>query len=385
MSNRDVTDVLIRTLHAQADSVAVTPAGAAERTFWDRRPTRSVTVRRPALAAAAAALVVVLAVGALFLTRGDRAPTPAPPAVPTRTVTPSAVPSSVADATAHLIGNGAVVGDQLWFVFGDRLVRMTEDGRRVGSQQLPEGTDAELLCCVQDAGDVVVVPTSTGYSFRDVTTGRELTSSTSTAPGPSAVVGDGVWTRSDVDQLALVSPDTGRRLRTVPAGGAADVLAADERRLYVASQDASTVSGLDPESGAPDWSRRLGSPPRALAVDGTLLYVADAEGGLAVLDAETGAVRQRWRVPAASQGPRPRLAVARDAVWWSPDAGTVVRLRAADGMVTGAVAVGLDRRWDNADQQRNGLYVTSSGIWLPTRNDGDDYEFHRLPLSVLEP
>ena len=63
----------------------------------------------------------------------------------------------------------------------------------------------------------------------------------------------------------------------------------------------------------------------------------------------------------------------------------MVRLSPADGTVTGAIAVSRDRRWDNADQQRNGLYVTSSGIWVPTRNDADDYEFHRLPLSVLEP
>ncbi len=69
-------------------------------------------------------------------------------------------------------------------------------------------------------------------------------------------------------------------------------------------------------------------------------------------------------------------------MWWSPDAGTIVRLDPSDGDVRDAVTVSLDRRWDNADQQRNGLYVTPSGIWVPTRNDDDDYEFHRLPLDL---
>ena len=200
MSNREIADLLTITLHQQAESAHVTPAGAAERAFWDRRSPRPVTVRRRRLALTAAVLAVVLLLGGLFLSRGDRASAPSPPAVPTQTVTPTVVEPSVADATAHLIGNGAVVADRLWFVMDDRLVITTDAGRRVGAHDLPAGSDGELLCCVQDVGgDAAVVPTSTGYSFRDAVTGSEMATAGSVAPGPAAVVGEDVWVRSDID------------------------------------------------------------------------------------------------------------------------------------------------------------------------------------------
>lgn len=62
-----------------------------------------------------------------------------------------------------------------------------------------------------------------------------------------------------------------------------------------------------------------------------------------------------------------------------------MRLDLSTGDLQDAVSVNLERLWDNADQQRNGLYVTADGIWVPTRIDNDDYEFQRLPLTLGQP
>jgi len=387
MTDRDLSTLVTRALREQAAAATVTTAAAAERTFWARRsPWRSTTRRAAMVLATAAVVLVVLLLGVTLMRgTGDGRQEPIAPAVPTRTVSPDTIPSSVADSTAHLIGNGTVVDDRLWFVLDNRLVITDVDGRQVKTWDLPAGTDGEALCCVRDAGEHVVVPTGIGYSFRKAETGDEVATTESRAAGPAAGVGDGVWVRTDDAELALVSPATGRTQQTLRVSEVVDVLAADARRLYVASRSSSTVVGIDPGSGDVEWSHRLGSPPSELLVSGGLVYAADEEGGLTVLSADSGVVRQSWQVPSRSQGPRPRLSVASGAVLWSPDAGTVVRLRTSDGTATGAVAVGLSRRWDNADQQRNGLYVTTAGIWVPTRNDADDYEFHRLPLSLLEP
>jgi hypothetical protein len=145
------------------------------------------------------------------------------------------------------------------------------------------------------------------------------------------------------------------------------------------------VWALDPVSGDIARHVQLPSQPETIEAVGDRIFVADADGVLTVLTGRSATVTRRWQVGAASVGPRPRLTAAAGSLWWSPDAGTVVRLDPSTGDVVDAVGVNLQRRWDNGDQQRNGLYVTRGGVWVPTRNDNDDYEFHRLPLTLGRP
>ena len=130
---------------------------------------------------------------------------------------------------------------------------------------------------------------------------------------------------------------------------------------------------------------QLSSAPEAINQSGAQVFVADATGLLTILDGRAGTITRQWQVSDPAIGPRPRLAVADGSLWWSPDGGTVVRLDLSTGDLLDAVNVNPERRWDNADQQRNGLYVTADGVWIPTRNDNDDYEFHRLPLTLGQP
>ena len=155
--------------------------------------------------------------------------------------------------------------------------------------------------------------------------------------------------------------------------------------MAVASRQAATVTLLDPVSGRVAHTVQLSSAPEAINQSGGQVFVADATGLLTILDGRAGTITRQWQVSDPSIGPRPRLAVAAGSLWWSPDAGTVVRLDPPTGDLLDAVNVNLERRWDNADQQRNGLYVTADGVWIPTRNDNDDYEFHRLPLTLSQP
>ena len=115
------------------------------------------------------------------------------------------------------------------------------------------------------------------------------------------------------------------------------------------------------------------------------MFVADASSLLTILDGRDGSITRQWQVTG------PRSARDRDsrsqpaACGGAPTRGTVVRLDLSTGDLLDAVTVNAERRWDNADQQRNGLYVTTDGVWIPTRNDDDDYEFHRLPLTLGQP
>ena len=281
-----------------------------------------------------------------------------------------------------MIGNGAVVGDGLWFVMGDRLVTTDGAGREVSSAPLDEGTDGEALCCLREVDGVVLVPTSTGYSHVDAGTRRVLTTTASALPGPSAAMGSSVWLRIGLHELIRVDPRSGQVQRTLATDPTADLVAASDGNLFVASQDPATVTKVDARSGKSEPPVRLPAAPRAIAAAGGLVYVADAAGRLTVLTGKSGSVVRRWQAATESVGPRPRLTAAAGSMWWSPDAGTIARIDLSDGDVQDAVTVSLDRRWDNADQQRNGLYVSPSGIWVPTRNDNDDYEFHRLPLDL---
>ena len=330
-------------------------------------------------------MVAVVMVGGWLAQDRAETPTSPEPAGAIDPVSPRTVSDSSADATAHLIGNGAVVGNGMWFIMGDRLITTDADGRQVGEEPLAPGTDGEALCCVQPVGDVVLVPTARGYSHRDASTRAALAFTPSPSPGPVAVSGDRAWLRTGAQEISLVEPPTGRVVRVLTTPGPADLVALGGSHLVVASREAATVALLVPGSGRVAQSVRLSSAPEAIAVSGGQVFVSDAAGALTIIDSRSGTIIRQWQVSDLSIGATPRLAVAAGSVWWSPDAGTVVRLDAATGDLEDAVTVNPERRWDNAGQQRNGLYVTADGVWMPTRNDDDDYEFHRLPLTLGQP
>ena len=383
MSSRaTLPDLVAQALHEQAAAVVVSPAVAAERAFRARRGRRLHLRRVAGIVTAVAAALAIVVGGGLVLADHNRTSQPARPATPVVTVATRELPPSAADATAHMIGNGAAVGDGLWFVMGDQLVTTDGAGREVSSDSLDEGTDGEALCCLREVDGVVLVPTSAGYSHVDAETRQVLATTASALPGPSAVMGRSVWLRTGLHELTRVDPRSGRVLRTLATAPSADLVATTDGMLFVAAQDADTVTRVDPSTGTSGPAVHLPAAPRAIAAAGDLVYVADASGRLTVLAGQSGSVVRRWQAATESVGPLPRLTSAAGAMWWSPDAGTIVRLDLSDGDVRDAVTVSLDRRWDNADQQRNGLYVTPAGIWVPTRNDNDDYEFHRLPVDL---
>jgi len=386
MSNRSgLTELVTRTLHEDAAAAIVTPAGQAEQRFWNDHKVRSRRVRtRLAVSVAAALIAVVVAGGWLTHDRAE-GPQPPKPAAPIEPVAPRTLSASVADATAHMIGNGAVVGSGMWFILGDQLVTTDAMGRQVSEEPLAKGTDGEALCCVQRVGGVVLVPTARGYSHREAATRAAVALTPSAYPGPVAVSGNRAWLRTGADEISLVEPTTGRVVRVLTTPGPADLIAVGGGHVVVASRQVATVSLLDQVSGRLVHTVQLSSAPEAINQSGGQVFVADATGLLTVLEGGPGTVTRKWQVSGPTIGPRPRLVVADGSLWWSPDGGTVVRLDLSTGDLLDAVNVNSERRWDNADQQRNGLYVTADGVWIPTRNDNDDYEFHRLPLTLGQP
>ena len=286
MSNRsDLTELVARTLHEDAAAVTVTPAAEAEARFWvdhGLRPRRSRA--RLAVPVVAAAAATILVVGGLLALERAEGPPPPVPASPIDPVSPRTLPASVADATAHLIGNGAVVGAGLWFVLGDQLVTTDDVGRQVSEEPLARGTDGEALCCVQQVGGVVLVPTARGYSHRDATTRAVLAFTPSAFPGPVGVSGDRAWLRTGADEISLVEPATGRVVRDLTTPGPADLIAVAGGHVVVASRQAAGISLLSPETGRLVHTVQLPSPPEAINQSGAQVFVADATGLLTILD-----------------------------------------------------------------------------------------------------
>ena len=381
-SRSDVTALLARTLREDAAAATVTPAWQAEEQFWRDRQARTGRWRTWIAVPAAAAAVVA---SGWFVLERSEVPAPPEPAAPVEQVTPRIQSASIADATSHMIGNGAVVGSGLWFVAADRLITTDAEGRQVSVDALAQRTDGEELCCVEQVGDVVLVPTARGYSHRDAASRAAVAFTPSEYAGPVAVAGNRAWLRTGLDEISLIEPSSGRVVRAVTTPGPADLIAVAGGRLVVASRETATVSLLEPASGTMLRTVELGARPEAIDQSGDRAFVADESGLLTAIESRDGSISRQWQVADAAIGPRPRLVVTGDSLWWSPDAGTVVRLDAATGDLLDAVSVNPDRRWDNGDQQRNGLYVTSDGVWIPTRNDADDYEFHRLPLTLGQP
>ena len=137
MSNPSgLTELVTRTLHEDAAAAIVTPAAQAEQRFWNDHKVRSRRVGARLTVSVAAALVAVVVAGAWLAHERAEGPQPPKPAAPVDLVAPRTLSASVADATAHMIGNGAVVGTGMWFILGDQLVTTNAMGRQVSEEPL---------------------------------------------------------------------------------------------------------------------------------------------------------------------------------------------------------------------------------------------------------
>ena len=125
------------------------------------------------------------------------------------------------------------------------------------------------------------------------------------------------------------SSSTARRPRaSVRLGARATAIAAGAGALWVASEEAGTVTRVDPRSGAVVASIPVGNAPSALAVgDGAVWVVSRSEGTLSRVDPGTNAVSGSVRVGTDLTG----VAVGEGAVWVAGgEEGTVARVDSGD-------------------------------------------------------
>ncbi len=164
----------------------------------------------------------------------------------------------------------------------------------------------------------------------NVATGRVVGDPIETGNGPTAIVSAGslLWVANATDSTVIaIDARTGAVGPPIGVAATPIALAVDDAGLWVASEDAASVSRLDPLSGATSAAPiQLAARPSALALDPESVWVASADGTVTRID------RAANRVTALIDlgGSLAALVISGSSVWVGDRDGNVYRLDAAD-------------------------------------------------------
>ena len=224
---------------------------------------------------------------------------------------PSAI--GVDDATGHALVLNAL--DTTVSVLDERTGALLAT-RTVGSNG---GAHPEQIAVDARTGHAFVLTDDGQVSMLDTRSGG-LLSAIQLSGSPSAIDIDQETARAfvaetDAGAVAVLDTRTGALLRTVPVGTFPEqvVCSAAASLTLVANQGDNTVSVLDARNGRPLRTVRAGNAPDGLAISDRYrsVFIADANGSIAGIDAHTGLRRFR-RMLVRKPGKLPDLLVADD-------------------------------------------------------------------------
>ena len=320
---------LAAALHREVDGLSVDPAGAVAR-FPDRLRARRRQRRGAAVGAAAAAVVLVAAVG---LSGGGQRDADGPPAEDGRRVTSVEPRGTTRIALGGAPSRVTADGDVLWVALGTgsiaRVDTATDMVTRVG--ELPS-----IPFDVQPAGGLlwVSLPNDNRVVAIDPADGRLVHSVPTTAPGPRGLTaaGSSIWATAGT-RLLQIDAATGETTRSVALPDAVlpyDVSVTADA-AWVTDSRAPVVTRVPLDGGDPSSVDVGGPTVGTVASAGSVWVGLKEEPALLRLDPDSGAVRSRAPLPAATLG----LAVVAGDVWaTAPDADRVLSFDGASGRKT---------------------------------------------------
>jgi DNA-binding beta-propeller fold protein YncE len=90
-----------------------------------------------------------------------------------------------------------------------------------------------------------------------------------------------IWlTHPRAGTVSRIEPASGRTVATIPVGGSAYGMAADERGVWIALPGDGVVRRIDPETNSVAETIEIGGDPLALASDGQFLWVISSSDAL---------------------------------------------------------------------------------------------------------
>ena len=129
-----------------------------------------------------------------------------------------------------------------------------------------------------------------------------------------------LWVVSEeAGTLTRIEPRTGTAGRPIRVGNGATAVAAGEEAVWVVNRYDGTLSRIDPETGAVSWADRVGSDPSAVTAGGGAVWVAGGEDGTVVrVDPQGPRVVEAIDVGS----PATAIAIAGDRVWTTAGSGS---------------------------------------------------------------
>jgi len=136
-------------------------------------------------------------------------------------------------------------------------------------------------------------------------------------PSSLAAGAGALWVASEeAGTVTRVEPRTGSIVRAIPVGNGPSALAAGEGAVWVVNRLDGTLSRIDPERNAVSWSVPVGRDPHAVAVGEGAVWVAGGEEGTLVRVEPDRRDVTRFRTGSSPAA----LAVAGGSVWVATEA-----------------------------------------------------------------
>lgn len=288
------------------------------------------------MAGALAVLLVASVVAALLLVRAN-----------------GGAARDVFAVTGHPTGV-AVAGGQVWVAAPDAgalTVLNARTGRRTEPPVEIGGAPARLAL---GANGVWVADTTRGavVPVRRVS-GRALDPIPVGADVADVALGAGaVWALSSAEGVVRTLEPGAQRVRTIGVGSDAVDIAADERRVVVASAGDGTLTWIDAKTRRVGDRIRVGGVPVAVALAGDIAWVADTRGATVarvnLRTGETTAPLQVGRRPvavAADNADEVYVLCAGDRMVWNLDADGKVSWKRPAGRAPTALALDAASVW----------------------------------------